>query len=178
MQDDNWRQILNLAEKKHRSCQVQSYLYSVISQNVYEMSGNLEDYSKKDMPVAKIYQPLRQRIYGVLFHEKPTVTAVNEWCVESRTVPSQATDVPVVRMRGVGKLIAENTGAVHSSCLFYSEQVVTKLNEYCNEQTVPTDEVSRSVRSIPVTFGRYRVKILTWTLRIITEISHSFYQLL
>ena len=107
MQDDNWRQILNLAEQKHRSCQVPSYLYSIISHKVYEMSGNLEDYSKGDMPVAKIYQPLRQRIYGVLFHEKPTVTGVKEWCVESSTVPSEPTDVPVVRIRSVGKLIAE-----------------------------------------------------------------------
>jgi len=75
------------------------------------MSGNLEDYSKNYVPVAKIYQPLRQRIYGVLFYEKTTVKVVNEWCVESRKVPSQPTDVKVVRMRSVGKLIAEITGA-------------------------------------------------------------------
>jgi hypothetical protein len=67
---------------------------------------------------------------------------------------------------------------VHSSCLFYSEQVVTKLNEYYNKQTLLTDRVTRSVRSIPATFGRYRVKILTWTLGIMTEISYSFSQLL
>lgn len=102
--DDNWQQILNLAEKKHRSCQVQSYLYDVISRKVYEMSGNLEDYSKKDIPVAKIYKPLRQRIYGVLFHEKTTVTAVSEWCVENRKVPSQPTYVPVMRMPRVGRI--------------------------------------------------------------------------
>jgi hypothetical protein len=129
MQDDNWQQILKIAEQKHRSCQVSSYLYGVISQKVYEMSGSLEDYSKDVMPVAKIYRPLRQRIYGVLFHEKPTVTAVKEWCVESKTVPSQPTDYPVVRMPNVGKLIAKHTGACK---LFYSNQVVMKLNEYCN----------------------------------------------
>jgi hypothetical protein len=111
MQDDNWQQILKIAEQKHRSCQVSSYLYGVISRKIYEISGSLEDYSKNITPVAKIYLPLRQRIYGVLFHEKPTVTAVKEWCVESKTVPSQPTDNPVVRMRNVGKLIAEHTGA-------------------------------------------------------------------
>jgi len=94
------------------------YLYDVISRKVYEMSGNLEDYSKKDIPVAKIYQPLRQRIYGVLFHEKTTVTAVSEWCVENRKVPSQPTYVPVMRMPSVGKLIAENTGALKLFVLF------------------------------------------------------------
>jgi len=75
------------------------------------MSGCLEDYSKDDMPVAKIYQPLRQRIYGVLLHEKPTIKAVQEWCVESSVVPSQPTDVPVVRMHSIGNLIAEHTGS-------------------------------------------------------------------
>jgi hypothetical protein len=111
MQDDNWQQILKIAEQKHRSCQVSSYLYGVISQKVYEMSGCLEDYSKNVMPVAEIYWPLRQRIYGVVFHEKPTVTAVEEWCVKSSTVPSKPTDVQVVRMRSVGKLTAKHTGA-------------------------------------------------------------------
>jgi len=118
MQDDNWEQILKIAEQKHRSCQVSSYLYGVISQKVYEMSGTLEDYSKDVMPVAEIYRPLRQRIYGVLLHEKPTVTAVEEWCVESSRVPRQPTDVPVVRMRSVGKLIAEHTGAFKLFVLF------------------------------------------------------------
>ena len=131
MQDDNWQQILKIAEQKHRSCQVSSYLYGVISQKVYEMSGSLEDYSKDVMPVAKIYRPLRQRIYGVLFHEKPTVMAVKEWCVEIKTVPSQPTDYPVVRMPNVGKLIAKHTGAFK---LFCSNQVVTKLNEYYNKR--------------------------------------------
>lgn len=111
VQDDNWQQILNIAEQKHRSCQVSSYLYRIISWNVYELSGCLEDYSKNVTPVAEIYRPLRQRIYGVLLHEKPTVTAVEEWCVESSKVPSQPTDVRVVRMRSVGKLIAKHTGA-------------------------------------------------------------------
>jgi hypothetical protein len=82
------------------------------------MSASLEDYSKDVMPVAKIYRPLRQRIYGVLFHEKPTVTAVKEWCVESSTVPKQPTDVPVVRLGSVGKLIAEHTGAFELFVLF------------------------------------------------------------
>jgi hypothetical protein len=118
MQDDNWQQILKIAEQKHRSCQVPSYLYSVISQKVYEMSGCLEDYSKNATPVAKIYRPLRQRIYGVLLHEQPTVTAVKEWCVESSTVPSQPTDVQVVRMHSVGKLIAKHTGAFKLFVLF------------------------------------------------------------
>jgi len=111
MQDNNWQQILKLAEKKHRTCQVTTYLYGIISQNVYQMSGSLEDYSRDDMPVAKIYRPLRQRIYGVLLHEKPTVKTVKEWCVESSKVPSQPTDVPVLRMPSVGKLIADHTGS-------------------------------------------------------------------
>jgi hypothetical protein len=130
---------------------VTTYLHNVISRNVYEISGCLEDYSKGDMPVAKIYRPLRQRIYGVLLHEKPTVTAVREWCVESSTVPSQPTDVQVVRMPSVGKLIAEQTCSLK---LFYCEQVVTKLNEYYNKQTVLTDEVSKSVRSIPASIWK------------------------
>jgi hypothetical protein len=117
-QDDNWQQILKLAEQKHWSCQVTAYQYSVISRKVYELSGSLEDYSKDVIPVAKIYQPLRQRIYGVLLHEKPTVMAVDEWCVQSSIVPSQPTDVPVRRLRSVGKLIAEHTGAIKLFVLF------------------------------------------------------------
>ena len=94
------------------------YLYNVISHNIYEMSGSLEDYSKDVMPVAQIYRPLRQRTYGVLLHEKPTVTAVKEWCVESSTVPSQPTYVPVVRLCSVGKLVAEHIGAFKLFVLF------------------------------------------------------------
>jgi hypothetical protein len=71
----------------------------------------MEDYRKSNIPVAKIYRPLRQRIYGVLFHEKPTDMAVKEWCVESSTVPSNPKDVPVVRLRSVGKLITEHNFA-------------------------------------------------------------------
>ena len=117
-QDDNWQHILKLAEQKHRSCQVTAFLYSVISQNVYELSVSVEDYSKNNMPVAQIYRPLRQRIYGVLLHDKPTVTAVKEWCVESSTVPSQPTYVPVVRLCSVGKLVAEHIGAFKLFVLF------------------------------------------------------------
>jgi hypothetical protein len=76
------------------------------------MSGSLEDYTKDDMPVAKIYRPLRQRIYGVLFHEKPTYMFFKEWCVESSTAPSNPTYVPVVRLHSVGKLITE-----HNLCI-------------------------------------------------------------
>jgi hypothetical protein len=95
---------------------VQSYLYVIISQKVYEMSGSLEDYTKDDVPVATIYRPLRQRIYGVLFHEKPTDMVgkkpadmvVKEWCVESSTVPSNPTDVRAVILHSVGNLITEH----------------------------------------------------------------------
>ena len=82
------------------------------------MSGSLEDSSRGDKSVAKIYRPLRQRIYGVLLHEKPTVTAVKEWCVEGSTVPSQPTDVPVERMHSIGKLTAEHTGLFKLFVLF------------------------------------------------------------
>jgi hypothetical protein len=88
------------------------------------MSASLEDYSKVDMlPVAKIYRPLRQRIYGVLLYEEPTVKAVNEWCVESSEVPSKPTEVEVVRLSSVGKFIAEHNWCIQV-CLFYSDQVV------------------------------------------------------
>jgi hypothetical protein len=112
MQDDNWQQILKLAEQKHRSCQVPSYLYAIILRKVYEMSGSLEDYRTDDVPVAQIYQPLRQRIYGLLFHEKPTVMSVEEWCVESSEVPSDPNDVPVMRLHDVGKLITEHNWCI------------------------------------------------------------------
>jgi hypothetical protein len=82
------------------------------------MSGCLEDYRTGDMPVAKIYRPLRERIYGVLFHEKPTVRAVKEWCVESSTVPRYPTGVQVVRLRSVGKLITEHNFAIKLFVLF------------------------------------------------------------
>jgi hypothetical protein len=118
MQDDNWRQILKLAEQKHRSCQVIKYLYSIMSWEVYQMSGSLEDYKKGDMPVAKIYRPLRQRIYGVLFHEKSTVMVVKEWCVEGIMVPNEPSDVPVVRLCSVGKLITERNIAFKLFVLF------------------------------------------------------------
>ena len=109
IQDENWRKILELAEEKHRSCQAMIYLYNVILRKAYEMSGSLEDYRRSDLePVAKIYQPLRQRIYGVLFYEKPTVTAVKEWCVDSTRIPSEPTDVQVTRLHNIGKLVAEH----------------------------------------------------------------------
>jgi hypothetical protein len=55
-------------------------MYPVMLGKVYELSISLEDYSCSDIvPTAKIYQPLRQRIYGVLLHEKPKATAVKEW---------------------------------------------------------------------------------------------------
>ena len=112
-QDENWRQILELAEEKHRSCQATIYLYNVILRKAYEMSESLEDYHRRDLvPVAKIYQPLRQRIYGVLFYEKPTVTAVKEWCVDSARIPSEPTDVQVTRFHNIGKLVAEHNWCI------------------------------------------------------------------
>jgi hypothetical protein len=80
------------------------------------MSASLEDYSRVDKPVAKIYLPLRQRIYGVLLYEKPTVTAVSEWCVESSRVPSRPTDVTVERLCSFGEFIAEHNWCIQVVC--------------------------------------------------------------
>jgi hypothetical protein len=72
----------------------------------YELSVSVEDYGRSDIvPIATIYQPLRQRIYGVLLHEKPQATAVKEWCIDNIRVPTEPTEVSVTRICNIGKFI-------------------------------------------------------------------------
>ena len=108
IQNENWQQILELAEEKYRLCQA-IYMYEVIWRKTHYMSASLEDYRSSNLvPVAKICRPLRQRIYGVLFYENPTVTSVKEWCIESKRVPREPTEVPVVRFHNIGKPVVEH----------------------------------------------------------------------
>ncbi|XP_021923344.1 constitutive coactivator of peroxisome proliferator-activated receptor gamma-like isoform X1 [Zootermopsis nevadensis] len=99
IQDKNWQQILELAREKHCFSQAVPSMYPVMLGKAYELSISLENYGSSDtVPTAKIYQPLRQRIYGVLLHEKPTATTVKEWCIDSKTIPTEPTEVSVMRI--------------------------------------------------------------------------------
>jgi hypothetical protein len=108
IQDENWRQILKLAQEKHCLSEVVTCMYTVMLGKAYELSICLEDYGRTDIvPAAKIYLPLRQRIYGVLLHEKPNATSVKEWCIESKSVPTAPTEVSIVRICNIGEPVVQ-----------------------------------------------------------------------
>lgn len=100
---------MKLAREKHLSCDVPPHLYPVMLGEAYELSVALEDYSKDVEPTAKIYKPLRQRIYGVLLHDKPEATTVKEWCVEGMQCSRTPSEVTVTRIPKIGKPLAAQT---------------------------------------------------------------------
>ena len=65
----------------------------------YEFSTVLEDYRNQEIPaIAHFMRKFRQRLYGVMFHEKPTYGEeifVPEWCM---TGPGS---LDCVKMRGI-----------------------------------------------------------------------------
>ena len=59
-------------------------IYSILKWGVYESSYCLEDYrvAHQIPPSARLFLPLRKRMYGVLLKEAPKgSTIVNEWCM-------------------------------------------------------------------------------------------------
>ena len=59
-------------------------IYSILKWKVYENSYCLEDYrvAHQIPPSARLFLPLRKRLYGVLLKESPQGdTIVDEWCM-------------------------------------------------------------------------------------------------
>ena len=59
-------------------------LYSVLKWRMYESSYCLEDYREAHRipPSARLFLPLRKRLYGVLLKESPDgASIVQEWCM-------------------------------------------------------------------------------------------------
>ncbi|XP_069696021.1 constitutive coactivator of peroxisome proliferator-activated receptor gamma-like isoform X2 [Periplaneta americana] len=92
-----WRRILDVARQKHESCSVTTHLYPVMIGEAFELSTALENYRFEIPHTAAIYRPLRQRIYGILLHEKPGAAIVKEWCIGSNQIPTEPLEVPIIR---------------------------------------------------------------------------------
>ena len=81
-----------------------AHLYPVMLGLGYELSVALENYGSEGfLSTAEIYLPLRQRIYGILLHEKPHTNFVNELCVQSIKCPNMADEVPITWITNIGK---------------------------------------------------------------------------
>lgn len=80
-----WNKLVSEARK--RRCRFRK----ILEGSPYDFSTVLEDFRNKEIPPSGfILQKFRRRLYGVMFHEKPTDTdagsriLVSEWCMTGR----------------------------------------------------------------------------------------------
>ncbi|PNF27038.1 hypothetical protein B7P43_G10404, partial [Cryptotermes secundus] len=83
---DHWNKLMSLARRRHVHCENPPEVWSVMSGLLYECSTAIEDFRESDLPPAALaLRPLRQRIYGLLLHEKPRRSrepiVIREWCM-------------------------------------------------------------------------------------------------
>lgn len=77
---------MSLAKRRHAHCENPPQVLSVMHEQLFESSTAMEDFRELDLPPAALaLRPLRQRIYGLLLHEKPRTShepiVVTEWCM-------------------------------------------------------------------------------------------------
>jgi hypothetical protein len=97
---------MSLARRRHIRCENPSQMWGVLNELLYEMGTALEDFRESDLPPAALaLRPLRQRIYGLLLHEKPRTsdhpTVVTEWCMHGDGSLSQPAQVEPVSIPGM-----------------------------------------------------------------------------
>ncbi|GLG99191.1 Uncharacterized protein GBIM_05708 [Gryllus bimaculatus] len=82
---NSWMIIQKNAETRFKDGNLDSMVYAIMCGLPYESSTGLEDFRKLELPPsAAVYQPLRQRIYGIILHEMPgdpENRVVEEWCM-------------------------------------------------------------------------------------------------
>ena len=78
-------------------------IYSILKWSVYESSYCLEDYrvAHQIPPCARLFLPLRKRLYGVLLKESPKgSTTVNEWYMSGPESLDEAEKVVATEIPG------------------------------------------------------------------------------
>jgi hypothetical protein len=82
---DPWSKVMTVARRKHVHCENPPQVWAILDGLLYECSTAIEDFRETDLPAAALaLRPLRQRIYGLLLHEKPRnlePIVVTEWCM-------------------------------------------------------------------------------------------------
>jgi hypothetical protein len=101
---DHWSELMILARRKHVHCENPPQVWSVMDGLLYELSTAIEDFRETDLPAAALaLRPLRQRIYGILLHEKPRSLeriVVKEWCMHGEDSLVRPTLVEPVNLQG------------------------------------------------------------------------------
>lgn len=83
-------------------------LYSVLKWRVYESSYCLEDYREAHRipPSARMFLPLRKRLYGVLLKESPDgASVVQEWCMAGQESLDAAENVSISETPGASSSV-------------------------------------------------------------------------
>ncbi|XP_021937995.1 constitutive coactivator of peroxisome proliferator-activated receptor gamma-like isoform X2 [Zootermopsis nevadensis] len=83
---DHWSQLMSFARRRHVCCENPYQVFAVMNEQMFESCTPMEDIRELDIPPAAVaLRPLRQRIYGLLLHEKPKTghepVVVTEWCM-------------------------------------------------------------------------------------------------
>ena len=81
-------------------------MWGVLNELLFESGTTMEDFRESDIPpTALALLPLRQRIYGLLLHEKPRTShhpvVVTEWCMHGDDSLSQPAQVEPVGIPGM-----------------------------------------------------------------------------
>jgi hypothetical protein len=101
---DNWSKVLTIARRKHVVCENPPQVWAVLDGLLFECSTAIEDFRETDLPAAALaLRPLRQRIYGLLLHEKPRSLApivVTEWCMHGEDSLERPALVEPVDLQG------------------------------------------------------------------------------
>lgn len=97
---------MSLARRRHVHCENPPQVWAVLNELLYESSTAIEDFREIDIPPAALaLRPLRQRIYGLLLHEKPRTShhpmVVTEWCMHGDDSLSQPAQIEPVSIPGM-----------------------------------------------------------------------------
>jgi hypothetical protein len=96
---------MSLARRRHIHCENPPQMWGVLNEQLYELGTVLEDFRECDLPPSGLaLRPLRQRIYGLLLHEKPRTNhpiVVTEWCMHGDDSLSQPALVEPVSIPGM-----------------------------------------------------------------------------
>jgi hypothetical protein len=97
---------MSFARRRHIRCENPPQMWAVLNELLYESGTAMEDFRESDLPPTAIaLRPLRQRIYGLLLHEKPRTSrhpiVVTEWCMHGDDSLSQPARVEPVGLPGM-----------------------------------------------------------------------------
>lgn len=175
---DHWSQLMSLARRRHIQCENPSQMWGVLNELLYEVGTGVEDFREGDLPpTALALRPLRQRIYGLLLHEKPRTShhpiVVTEWCMHGKDSLSQPARVEPVSIPGVphpGLLTLWNEGSEDLRWRVFTAAISPRLDPNLLRELPPCLVIPAAVLSY-ICHELARPMLETWEVEVLITVA-------